>query len=117
MSKPSSALRKYTRYVQGGMSTVSSTKIGWWERSPTFSQRADDDYVIQSLPHVYEGREDLLAFDLYGRNDLGWVILEYNFIVDINEELVAGVRLVLPTKERLFSSMLIKAVNYEEDDV
>lgn len=117
MSDTSSVVRKDTRYVQGGVSTVNEKNVGWWERSPTFSQRADDDIVIEALPAIYEGRPDLLSYDLYGNNNLEWVILQYNRIVDINEEFVAGAKLVVPSRERLFSSMLIKTVTVESDNV
>jgi hypothetical protein len=117
MAIRSSVLRKDTRYVQGGTTTVSKKKVGWWERSPTFTERAPDDIVIQSLPVVYDGAPGLLAYDIYQSNNLEWVVLQYNNIVDVNEEFVAGARIVLPSPERLFSSMLIKTVTHEESDV
>lgn len=117
MNNPSSTNRKDTRYVQGGTTTIKKKTVGWWERNPDFTKRADDDIVIKSLPAVYNGRPDLLSYDIYGNNNLEWVILQYNNIVDINEEFVTGVDLVLPSINRLFSSMLIKSIGFEADDV
>ena len=114
---PSSVKRKDTRYVQGGTTTVRSKSVGWWERSDALSKRADDDIIIFSLPAVYEGRPDILAYDLYENNNLEWVILQYNSIVDINEEFVAGAKIVAPSRERLFSSILIKTLSNEDGDV
>jgi transcriptional regulator with XRE-family HTH domain len=54
--------------------------------------------VISKLPKTYEKRQDLLAFDMYNRADYDWVILQYNNIVDIEEEFITGVSLILPSK-------------------
>jgi hypothetical protein len=105
---------KNTRYVQGGISTLKQNSIAWWNRAPDFTKRSDTDIIIFSLPVLYAGRPDLLAFDLYQNNNLEWVILQYNNIVDINEEFVTGAYLIVPSKDRLFSSMLIKTLIYEE---
>src|SRR3982751_3854099 len=114
---PSSVKRKDSRYVQGGTSVVNKRSVGWWERNPDISAQADDDIIIQSLPVVYAGRPDLLSFDLYENNNLEWIILQSNKIVDINEEFVAGVKLRVPSKRRVFSNILIKTVNHEDSDV
>lgn len=117
MENKTSIQRKDTRYVQGGRSTVKKKRLTWWERSPEFTKRADDDLIIYSLPARYAGRPDLLSYELYQTNNLEWVILQYNNIVDINEEFITGATLILPTKSRLFSSMLIRTVNTEGEDV
>lgn len=114
---PSSVKRKDTRFVQGGTTTVNKKSVGWWERDVKLLERADDDIIIYSLPAVFAGRPDLISFDLYGSNNLEWVILQYNNVVDINEEIVAGARLVVPSRERLFSSILIKTVTHEDTNV
>lgn len=114
---PSSVNRKDTRYVQGGTTTVNTKNVGWWERDGKLAEIADDDIIVYSLPVSYAGRPDLLSFDLYGSNNLEWVILQYNSIVDVNEEFVAGARITAPSRTRLFSSILIKTINYEESNV
>lgn len=114
---PSSVKRKDTRYVQGGATTVNKKSVGWWERDENLSVTADDDVVINSLPATYNGRPDLLSFDLYGSNNLEWVILQYNSIVDINEEFVTGAKITAPSRTRLFSSILIKTVTHEDSNV
>lgn len=110
MANPSSAKSKETRYVQGGETTVHQKSVGWWERDNSISVKANGDIEITSLPAVYNGRPDLLSYDLYGNNNLEWIILQYNHIVDINEEFVTGARLFAPSKARVFGSILIKTI-------
>lgn len=114
---PSSAKRKDTRYVQGGTTTVNKKSVGWWERDVNLLTMADDDIIIEGLPATYDGRPDLLSFDLYGSNNLEWVILQFNSIVDINEEFVTGAKIKAPSRTRLFSSILIKTVSNEDGNV
>jgi hypothetical protein len=93
-----------SRYVQGGLTDVYPTRLGWWD-GVTFTTASDDlKFVLQSR---YHQRPDLLAYDTYGKSTLMWVVLQYNAIVDINEEFITGVPIILPSKSRLFSSILI----------
>lgn len=95
----SSLKKRYCRYVQGGNTDEFPNKLGWWERFDlTYTQ--NDDIVIKKLPKTYENRPDLLAYDVYGRSEYEWIILQYNNIVDIQEEFVTGVSLILPSKLR-----------------
>lgn len=112
--KPSSTLVKTSRYVQGGKSEIKASSVGWWERSSDFFTPSSDDLVIESLPAVYSNRPDLLSFDMYGDNNLEWVILQYNKIVDLNEEFITGSTIILPSKARLFGSMLTRSLSYED---
>ena len=116
-TNPSSVKRKDTRYVQGGTTTVHKKSVGWWERSATLIERAADDITILSLPALYDGRPDLLSFDMYGSNNLEWLILQFNSIVDINEEFVTGATITLPSHTRVFSSILTKTINHEDSNV
>lgn len=93
-----------SRYVQGGLTDVYPNRLGWWER--TAPQFATDDLLIQSLPPKYNTRPDLLAYDLYGKAVLAWVVLWYNTIVDINTEFVTGAQIRCPSSARLYSSIL-----------
>ena len=54
----------------------------------------------------YAGRPDLVAYDVYGRTTLMWVVLQYNTILDITEDFVEGTQITLPTRSRLFSELL-----------
>lgn len=115
MSKPSSLENKNSRYVQGGTATKNKRSVGWWDRDLELAERAKDDIIIASLPAVYAGRPDLLSFDLYDNNNLEWIILQYNHIVDINEEFVTGAKIIAPSRARVFSAILTKTISYGED--
>lgn len=107
-----SALRRRTRYVQGGTSEMSGKNLKFWERDLTLLEEAPDDEFIQSLPSVYSGRPGLLAYDLYDDEGLEWIILQCNNIVDLEEEFVTGVSLRVPSRRRVNTAILVKTVNF-----
>lgn len=96
-----------SRYVQGGDTVVYPNRLGWWERR-IFDQESDD-IQITDLAMQYHKRPDLLAYDIYGNALLAWLVLQYNNIVDINEEFVAGASLRLPSVERVLLVLMNKA--------
>lgn len=110
----SSVLKRYTRHTQGGVCDVKKKKIGWWERRTDFLNFQADDIIIESLPKVYSLRPSLLAYDLYQRDDLAWLVLQFNNIVDIEEEFVTGVSLRLPSRQRVQFSILTKSINFTD---
>lgn len=92
-----------SRYVQGGLTDVFANRLGWWDGYELTT--ATDDIVLVLAPK-YDKRPDLLAYDMYGKSTLMWLVLQYNLIVDINTEFVAGTTITLPSKSRVFSSIL-----------
>lgn len=107
----SSTLKRFSRYIQGGTSDVKKKKVGWWERRD-IEKNQPDDIVIYSLPKCYENSPSLLAYDVYGRDDLVWLILQYNNIVDVIEEFTTGSTITLPSKNRLMTSILTRNINF-----
>jgi hypothetical protein len=107
----SSVLKQRSRYVQGGISEITDTAVMWWERDLSLSIPAADDYIINSLPMLYDGRPDLLARDVYGQEGLEWIILQANSIIDINEEFIAGAYIRMPSQARVQSSIIVKTSN------
>lgn len=105
MSRDNNAVQQSTgRYVQGGLTDSFNSRLGWWERTP-FAFRTDDIFT-----HVRPGenaRPWLISFRVYNQDGLGWLVLQYNNIVDINEELVPGTRIRLPHPSRVSLSILI----------
>lgn len=94
------------RYVQGGSVTVTGgNKLGWWERKILPRDNSDIPFTITPK---YAQRPDRLAFDLYGRADLQWFILQYNNVVDLYLDFTVGKTIVLPTKARLYAELLSK---------
>lgn len=61
-----------------------------------------DDQLI-TLEAKYEGRPDLLSFDLYGTPRLWWVFAVRNIdlLIDPVEDMKAGVTIYAPTKDRI----------------
>jgi hypothetical protein len=104
--------KKYSRIIQGGEYERSGSKISFWSKRTDILKNQNDDIEIFELPLQYHKRPDLLAYDLYGRSDLMWVILQYNSIVDIEEEFIAGANLKLPSRSRVFSEIINKSVSY-----
>lgn len=93
------------RYGYGGGVVDYDTRLGWWERVTL--PKADTDLTL-TIAGKYIKRPDLLAYDLYGNSTLLWVILQYNNILDVNEEFVNGSVVVVPTKARVFTELLRK---------
>lgn len=60
------------------------------------------DYVLL-VEHKYENKPKLLAFDLYGDASLSWIFTYFNrdLIEDPIFDLKAGIKIIVPTKERL----------------
>lgn len=97
------------RYSQGGQTTVVGNKIGWWERQIFPKSELD---VKFTLTKKYHRRPDILAYDMYGKAALQWLVLQYNSISDVTTEFVEGAEIMLPTKGRVFSEMLTKKQKY-----
>lgn len=102
----SSTQSRIGRYKQGGTTDILPSRLGWWERR-AFSSSFDD--ITVKITPTYISRPDLIAFDVYGRANLMWVVLQYNNIVDIHEELVEGRTIKLPSVRRLQTEILTKS--------
>lgn len=87
-----------TRMLNGGETEIKGNKLGWWERR-ILQQDPVSDTIIR-ITNSYDRRPDLVAFDFLGTTQLTWVILQYNNIVDINEEFVLGKEIVVPSSDR-----------------
>lgn len=69
-----------------------------------------DDMMIE-LPSQYEHRPDLLANDAYGDSRLWWVFAIRNpsVIKDSIYDMVAGVKIYIPQKQKLLATLGISA--------
>lgn len=105
----SSVKKKNSRYVQGGVSEVGERFIRWWERD-VLPRDVISDFSFDII-NVYAGNPDLIAYDYYGRDDLGWLVLQYNNVVDINEELAVGKTVILPSRDRVFYELLSRSAS------
>ncbi len=99
----SSINKRNSRYVQGGTTTTFPKRLGWWDR---LVMLPDDDDLFITVTNSQDRRPDKIAFDIYGKSELAWVVLQFNNIADINLELQAGTEIRLPTPDRVFFDML-----------
>lgn len=103
----SSLTRQHSRYVQGGDTQKFADRIGYWQRRIIPRHDTDETIILEAK---YDRKPWLLAHDKYQDVELMWVILQYNTILDIETEFVAGVELRLPTATRLFMDILSRRV-------
>jgi len=95
-----------SRYVQGGNTDIYNNRLGWWEKRTI--ERANDD--IRLVIEQNEGkRPDLISNRIYGKPSYGWLILQYNNIVDIETEMLPGKELFLPSQKRLILDIVSKS--------
>ena len=104
-----STKKNHSRYTQGGDTDIFVNRLGWWEPLDLQGNETND-IIIKSLAKVYEKRPDLLAFDVYRRSDFEWIILQYNNIVDVTEEFIAGARIVMPSRLRVLGDIMTNNV-------
>ena len=103
----SSVKKRHSRLLQGGTTDVFANRLGWWERRDNIPQDQIDD-VKFTITKRYEHRPYLVARIFLGREDMEWLILQYNEIVDIMEEFVAGREIRIPSKSRVNFSITTK---------
>jgi hypothetical protein len=102
----SSLDRKYSRLVAGGTTELIGNFLGWWEKADIPTNFLDDGKF--TITKEFEHRPDKIAYYVYGREDFMWLVLQYNNIVDINEELVSGKVLKLPSYSRAMYNLVNK---------
>lgn len=89
----SSLQQRNSRLLQGGNTEIDGNKLGWWERkTPTTGE-----HFMVELDITTHKRPDLLSLQHYDTTAYDWIILQYNNIVDINEEFIAGTTIKVPT--------------------
>jgi hypothetical protein len=105
----SSILKKYSRQLQGGTIDINTNSLGWWERRLDIEQNRYDDLII-IIPMEYNKRPDKVAYQFYGREDLEWLVVMYNNIVDINEEFITGSTIRLANPSRISEEILTSSI-------
>jgi hypothetical protein len=100
------------------MSTVKYTNTSPWFTTPTVNNSyldhlrirpvsAESDDYLYTIEPQFTYRPDLLAFVLYDTSKLWWVFSQRNMdiIQDPIFDFVAGTRIFLPKKTKLFQSL------------
>lgn len=94
----SSLDNKNCRLVQGGSTDTIGTFLGWWEKRKIAHDDVTDLQFVITADYAF--RPDKISYKLYGRDDYDWIILQYNNIIDINEEMTIGTVLTVPSYDR-----------------
>jgi hypothetical protein len=93
-----SLAKRRTRMLDGGKAELKGNKIGWWEKRELPKNSVTDR--IEKITEKYHKRPELMAKDFLGSTRLMWLLLQYNNIVDIEEEFVLGKEIILPSRGR-----------------
>jgi hypothetical protein len=96
----------YSRYVLGGITDVYTNRLGYWSLVPIRRNQPDDIFFTIDLKTQF--RPDLISYKYYNQTSFEWLVLQYNFIVDINEEFIVGNQFSIPSYDRLFSNIITK---------
>ena len=99
--------KKDSRLLQGGTTEVFKERLGWFEKRTDIEKDQYDDITF-TIEKKYEHKPWLVAKVFLGNENLDWVILQYNNIVDITEEFAAGRTINIPSKNRVDFSIIIK---------
>lgn len=105
----SSVKKKNSRYLQGGDTEIFKERLGWWEQRLDIPKDQIDD-ISFVITKKYEHKPWLVAKVFLGNENLEWVILQYNEIVDTIEEFVVGRTIQIPSKNRVLFSITEKPV-------
>lgn len=87
-----------TRYTIGGTVNTNPVGLGFWTKI-TLDHRDDDIIVI--LNEKMAKHPNILTQQLYGRDNLIWLVWQYNNILDPITELIPGMKIVMPNPIRL----------------
>ncbi len=91
-----------SRYVKGGKTDTTNNRTGWWERRV---YKKDPSDIQITISNKYFRKPHLIAFDMYGKAELMWFVMQYNDILDVGEFTVGKI-ISLPTKNRFNSGAM-----------
>jgi hypothetical protein len=104
MTKPTPLTKPKSRYVHGGeTSYIPETRVGWWEME-VFEHKEDDIFFTITPETAHNPM--LISHKVYKTPAYSWMVLQYNTIVDLNEELKVGDVIRLPSFVRLNFELL-----------
>lgn len=89
---------KSSRYVSGGVTETNGRAIEWWERVVLETAPDDTQFVVEKR---FAGRLDLIAAVFLDEPRYWWVIAQLNNILDPASEVVEGIVLRIPSRERM----------------
>lgn len=89
---------KQTRYAMGGTTADNQVGTGFWDRR-NIQQQSDDLFVV--INSVTARFPHLITKQVYNRDNLLWLLLQYNNIIDPVGELIVGKTVRLPQPYRI----------------
>jgi len=95
--------KKYSRMLNGGTVEIVGDKYGWWERRDMEKDVAGDIKV--TINEIFHKKPHLVSYYYYQTPTLFWLILQYNNIVDIDEEFIRGRVITVPEKYRALTEL------------
>lgn len=104
----SSIRKRLSRYSQGGDTEKIGDKLGWWERRNVVFD--DVNEIVYTIDVETVKRPDKVAKKYYNSAELEWVILQYNNIVDINEEFTYGKKILIPSNSYVRTAIITRPV-------
>lgn len=87
-----------TRYDFGGSTTTNAVGTGLWTRK-VFAHQADDITVV--LTDQTYRKLNIITYQLYGDDSLGWLVLQYNNVIDPVVEIYPGRVITMPNPSRI----------------
>ena len=107
--------KKFSRYTQGGTTYVSiDDKVKWWDR--IVLAKSDDDLTVEIIPR-FNRRPERMAYELDGKTELFWLILQYNTIIDINKEFITGKFVKVPSPTRVIFDVINKPTSGTQEEI
>lgn len=104
----SSIQKRLSRYTQGGTTERLGDKLGWWERRNIVLD--DINEIVYTIDIQTNKRPDKVAHQYFNSTELEWVILEYNNIVDVNEEFIYGKKILIPSNQYVRTAIITRPV-------
>ncbi len=84
-----------SRYTSGGkVYKDAKGNVIYWERTKI---PVDFDDIPYTIAAKYDRAPDLLAYDMYGSTSYEWLILQFNNIIDVEEQFRIGMKITLPS--------------------
>lgn len=95
-----SKMRKYDTTFDSNVGKIRSTYIKRIDDAIS----ADGRDIIFTVEPGYEYRTDLISVKFYGTSKYDWVIEDANNIRDPIKDIVAGKKLIIPDKSKIYSA-------------
>lgn len=99
--KRNSKMRRYTQIFD---EDVQQMRCGYYDKTLyQYSEAIREDDIVWSITPGFEYRSDLISTKFYGTAKYDWIIEDLNNIADPIRDLVIGLKLKLPSQNRIIT--------------